>query len=286
MTAAALADLFDKFQISFGYVLIAFGGKSGEPHDFTVKLCLCMLFWYMVFKSTSLRAYKTMKPITLALMIAALFGIIRNGIELVLEWGYYHKVFSDIIYYYLSPPLEHFFSMLSTLFVCFYILNYVDLWQKKFDKLKWAVLAAHFAISVYVSIVWRTHFVAELGDRQLPSFCNLLLDSSFHTLSAILYLGTLLAVLCRILPLNRVPNGKKVTSYLVLFLAMSLGEQSIQVMRFKNDTHVSELLIAVMNNLHIWSILMLFAHVICTYILLLNNYWRHEPPNWREGIPR
>lgn len=229
---------------------------NGNPttHYSGIRFLLGMFFSFMLILVIRMRVLNSMETRHFMVLVGGVFLFIRNLFMMIFLWGYDIGIYTDGIFKFLFPPVEHFLETLAYGFIACYTIKTADPINIKYKNTKWYGLAFITSFYIYATYTWKTFFF-ENYPNNIPKFFDHFSDWQSHLVIAIIS-GTALYKLASKMKLKY--------EWLIAFWAIVTFEHALRAIVFYIRFEPPELA-TFFHALHIWSIPLITMHFISGY---------------------
>ncbi len=239
------------------------GGKGGEAGDGPVRFLLAAFFWCALAFVSFIEWRRSNNRRDGFVLLAALFGLTRELLMFVAEYGSYRGLvqFPEMYRYY--PPLEHLLTMLSYIAIIFaFMWYYLD--NARFSK---SYLWAATLISICIYLFAAPDWISFVGRHPGSPFGSYSGDMIFR-IAASLILIVALVMLSRARQ-----QGKRVSLLLLVGIGCFFLDEFLMIINLANSERHVAVFAPIRHNLHIWAI-----------PILIGSYWMELRNRLREVL--
>ncbi len=241
------------------------GGQGGQTGVDPVRFLLAAFFWAVLGLVSLLEWRRSGNRRDCFVLLAALFGLARELLMFVGEYGSYRGLVQFPEMYRFYPPLEHLLTMLSYIAIIFaFMWYYLD--NVRFSKsYLWAATLISTSIYLFAAPGWIS-FVEQHPGSLFGSYAG---DMIFR-IAASLILTVALVVLYRARQ-----RGKKVSLLLLAGIGCFFLDEFLMIFNLANSERHVAVFAPIRHNLHIWAI-----------PILIGSYWMELRNRLREALSK
>lgn len=243
-------EFWNTVSVEVFHIMSQFADGSGNPDDNAVRFLLAAWFFAFALIILSKRLIHNGFNLSHAfLLVGCTFGLIRNSVMFMLEYGFYRDFFHNIQIYNTFPMLDHTFQMLTILSINLSIIYSCRL-KPIFVKYYYIVYTIPFAMYIYYADKW-----AEFSKNSHNTGFTFGLfegDRVYHYLFLFFIITTFMAVLYK---------WKMVHISMVGFLIFSIAENVYRLISLNSKLELRYICDPLSHSFYLWAIPFLIYYI-------------------------